>query len=199
MNLRNVIFTVVASLVSLSVANVAVAADSETAIPTCEDLEFTQRILDVLPEANAVCLGVTERDDRLYAEFQAEVINVHRGEVRVRFKRANGSLTDVHGFTPGRDARVKIAGKNYRYSQLARGQQLNVYLPPDRFEVAIAEDDDIATPHLGMITVAVLYRSEPAVAALPTTAGPLPLIGLFGGLLTVFGGSMFLIRRKYSN
>ena len=199
MNMRKVLFPVVSSLAALFAANLEFAAAQESAIPTCEALQFTQQILDVLPEANATCLGVTEQSGRLYAEFRAEIVRVRAGEVRVKFKRADGSFTETHGFRPERDARVKIAGRNYRYSQLTRGQQLNVYLPADRFEVAIADDDDHMTPYLEMITVVVLYRPEPAMAALPATAGLLPLIGLLGGLLTAMGGGMVLIRRKHSN
>ena len=199
MNVRKVFFPLVSSLAALFAVNLDIAAAQEAAIPTCEDLQFTQQILDVLPEANAACLGVIEQNGRLYAEFQAEIVRVRGGEVRVKFKRANGSFTGTHGFRPERDARVKIAGRSYRYSQLTRGQQLNVYLPADRFEVAIADDDDHMTPYLEMITVVVLYRPEPAMAALPATAGLLPLIGLLGGLLTALGGGMVLIRRKHSN
>ena len=153
MNMRKVFFPVVSSLAALFAANLEFAAAQESAIPTCEDLQFTQQILDVLPEANAACLGVIEQNGRLYAEFQAEIVRVRGGEVRAKFKRADGSFTETHGFRPERDARVKIAGRSYRYSQLTRGQQLNVYLPADRFEVAIADDDDHMTPYLEMITV----------------------------------------------
>jgi hypothetical protein len=57
------------------------------------------------------------------------------------------------------------------------------------------------TPHDEMIMVVVLYRPEPepAMAALPATAGLLPLIGLLGGLLTALGGGMVLIRRRLSD
>ena len=199
MNMRKVLFPVVSSLAALFAANLEFAAAQESAIPTCEDLQFPQQILDVLPEANAACLGVIEQNGRLYAEFQAEIVRVRGGEVRAKFKRADGSFTETHGFRPERDARVKIAGRSYRYSQLTRGQQLNVYLPADRCEVAIADDDDHMTPYLEMITVVVLYRPEPAMAALPATAGLLPLIGLLGGLLTALVGGMVLIRRKHSN
>jgi len=199
MKTRNVFFTLVGSLAALFTANVQFAAAQEAAIPTCEDLEFDQRILNVLPQANSACLSVSEQNGRLYAEFQAEIVSARGGEVRAKFKRADGSFTQTHAFRPDSDARVRIGGRSYRYSQLSRGQQLNVYLPPDRFEVAIADDDDHMTPAVEIVMVVVLYRPEPAMAALPATAGLLPLFGLLGGLLTALGGAMVLIRRKTSN
>jgi len=199
MNTRKVFLPLVSSLAALLAANLQFAAAQETDVPTCEDLKFVQQILDVLPEANSACLGVSEQNGRLYAEFKAEIVRARGGEVRAKFKRADGSLTETYGFRPASDARVKIAGRNYRYSQLSPGQQLNVYLPADRFEVAIADDDDYMTPLVEMITVVVLYRPEPAMAAMPATAGVLPLIGLIGGLLTALGGGMVFIRCKFSN
>ena len=202
MNMRKVFFPVVSSLAALFAANIEFAAAQETTIPSCDDLKFIQKILDVVPDANAACLGVIEQNGRLYAEFQAEIVRARGGEVRARFKRADGSFSETHAFRPDSDARVSIRGRSYRFNQLSRGQQLNILLPPDRFEVAIASDDDYMTPHIGTITVVVLYRPEPetaTMAALPATAGLLPLIGLLGGLLTALGGGMVLIRRKLSN
>jgi hypothetical protein len=202
MNMRKVFIPVMSLLAALFAANVQFAAAQEAAVPTCQDLEFAQQVLDVLPEANSACLGVIEQNGKLYAEFKAEIVRVSGGEVRAKLIRADGSLTEIHGFRPESDARVSIGGRSYRYNQLSRGQQLNVYMPPDRFEVAIADDDDHKTPYVEMITVVVLYRPEPesaTMAALPATAGLLPLIGLVGGLLTALGGGMVLIRRKLSN
>ena len=198
MNMYKVIFPLVSSLAVFFAGNVEYAAAQESTLPTCGDLEFHQRVLDALPEANSACLSVTEQDGRLYAEFEAEIVRVLGREVRAKFKRADGSFTETHGFRPASDARVKIAGRSYRYSQLIRGQQLNVYVPSDRFEIAIADDDDHMTAQIEIIEVVVVYLVEPAMDALPATAGPLPLIGLLGGLLTALGAGMVLIRRKLS-
>ena len=100
---------------------------------------------------------------------------------------------------PDSDERVNIGGRSYRYSQLDRGQQLNILLPADRFEIAIAEDDNPATPQILVITVVAVARPEPTMAMLPATAGLLPLLGLLGGLLTALGAGMVLIRRKLSS
>ena len=199
MKMRTIFFTLVSTLAALFAANLAFAAAHESAIPTCADLEFTQQILDVLPEANAACLAVVEQGGELYAEFQAEIVRVRGGEVRAKFKRADGSFTETHSFRPPSDQRVNIGGRSYRYSQLTRGQKLNLMLPADRFEVAIADDDDHMTPQVTTIAVVTVFRPAPEMAALPATAGLLPLIGLLGGLLTALGAGMVLIRRKLSS
>lgn len=200
MNRHIVFFALVSSLAALFAANLALAASHESATSACADLEFTQKILDVLPEANSACLAVVEQGGELFAEFQAEIVRPMRaGNLRARFKRADGSWTETHSFSPDSDERVNIGGRSYRYSQLDRGQQLNILLPADRFEVAIADDDDHMTPQVAVITVVVVQRPAPAMAALPATAGLLPLLGLLGGLLTALATGMVLIRRKLSS
>jgi hypothetical protein len=199
MKMSKAFFPLVSALAALFAANLASAAAHESATATCADLEFSQKILDVLPEANSACLAVVEQGGELFAEFQAEIVRSRGGEVRAKFKRADGSWTETHSFRPDSDERVNIRGRSYRYSQLTRGQQLNIMLPADRFEVAIAEDDDHMTPQVMMITVVTVSRSVPIMAALPATAGLLPLLGLLGGLLTALGAGMAWIRRKLSD
>jgi hypothetical protein len=183
MKMRKAFFPLVSTLAVMFAANLAFAASHESATATCADLEFSQKILDVLPEANSACLAVVEQGGELFAEFQAEIVRSRGGEVRAKFKRADGSWTETHSFRPDSDERVNIRGRNYRYSQLTRGQQLNIMLPADRFEVAIADDDDHMTPQVMMITVVTVSRPVPIMAALPATAGLLPPLGLLGGLL----------------
>ena len=199
MKIRTVFFQLMSSLAVMLAANLAFAAAHESATPTCADLSFNQDILDVLPEANKACLGVVEQNGNLFAEFKARIVRSRGGEVRARFKRADGSWTETHSFRPDSDARVNIRGRSYRFSQLTRDQELNILMPADRFEVAIADDDDHMTPHIAMITVVAVFRPAPAMAALPATAGLLPLIGLLGGLLTALGAGMVLIRRQLSS
>ena len=82
--------------------------------------------------------------------------------------------------------RANINGRLYRANDLQRGQQLNVYLPEDRFALAIADDD---------AEVVEMMPIEEAVA-MPTTASPLFLVGLAGGGLLALGGLLVSLRRR---
>ncbi len=160
---------------------------------TCADVEFKSMITDALPNANDACLSVVEIDGRPFAEFKAEIVRNRGATTRARFQRADGSWTDVYEFTPDKSRTIRIGGRSYRLRDMQRGQQLNIYLPPDRFEVAVADDDDLATVPLTLVTVTAVRM--PAAAELPTTAGLVPLIGMLGGLSVALGGSLAAIRR----
>jgi len=196
METRKSFFALTGTVAAILATNLAFADSHNAGTTTCADLQFSQQILDVLPEANSACLGVVEQNGELYAEFQAEIVRYRAGEVRAKFKKADGGFTPIHAFRPDRDDEINIGGRSYKYSQLIGGQRINILLPPDRFQVAIADDDDHTAPQVTAVVVAVAYRPEPEMAALPATAGILPLIGLLGGLLTALGAGMVLIRRK---
>ena len=78
---------------------------------------------------------------------------------------------------------------------------MNIYLPPDRFEIVTHEDEmaDFATTTAAVSTVAVMAEPEPepASASLPKTAGLLPLLGLAGALLLSFGGLVRVVRSRF--
>ena len=68
-----------------------------------------------------------------------------------------------------------------------RGQQLNVYLPQDRFALAVHDEDGLDDVDLVVIEEEV---------AMPTTASPLFLIGAAGGALLALGGALTGLRRR---
>ena len=70
---------------------------------------------------------------------------------------------------------------------LARGQELNVYLPGDRW--AIIHEDDDGPDEADAVEVV-------AAAVLPETASPLPLLALLGLGLAGLGAAFGAVRRR---
>jgi hypothetical protein len=166
----------------------------------CRDLNFTGPIAREFPNARDACLGVVTRSDgEQYAHFQARITRVRGDTVEAEFKLPDGSYGRPISVTPDSSARVRIAGRNYRYSELSRGQELDVYLPPDRWELAVASDPAVEFAAAPTVTLFVLGQPAPTVAAntLPRTASPLPLIGVLGGFLTLLGLAVAGIRRRF--
>ena len=178
-------------LLGVSVSGQLYAQQQESTV-SCSDLRFTSAITDVLPSASDACLGVVEKDGRLFAEFKAEVVRNRGRTMHARFQRADGSWTDAYAFNPDMSRRISIGGRNVRIRDLQRGQQLNVFLPPDRFEVAIADDDNLTTAPATVFILTVMR----APAVLPSTAGPAPMFGLLGAVFVFLGGGLALIRRR---
>jgi len=167
---------------------------------SCSDLTFTGSIAREFPKARDACLDVETRSDgRQYAHFQARITRVRGNTVEAEFKMPDGTYGRSISVTPDPSARVRIAGRSYRYSELARGQELDVYLPPDRWEIAVASDPDVDFAAAPAVALFGLSDPSPAVAAntLPRTASPVPLVGALGGVLTVFGVLVLAIRRRW--
>jgi hypothetical protein len=68
-----------------------------------------------------------------------------------------------------------------------RGQQLNVYIPQDRFALAVEDADGLDVADMVVIE---------EVVEMPTTASPLFLIGLAGGAFMALGGLLSGLRRR---
>ena len=168
---------------------------------TCDDIDFTgpasQRMTQA--EMRAACLGVVERDGRNYAKFTAELQRIAGTTVYAKFRLADGKMSDTYKFDLPPDARVSVDGRQYRYRDLGKGAEVNLYVPEDRWEIHVADTEDFATATTAAATTAAVVHddSDDMVAALPKTASPLPLIGLMGGLLTSLGMLLYGVRRRF--
>ena len=111
----------------------------------------------------------------------------------------SGRERSTDGGAPDPDSRVRIAGRNYRWRDLSRGQELDVWLPPDRWEIVVPEDPEAQFAAAPTVASFVISEPAPTVAAntLPRTASPLPLIGAAGGVLVVLGLVVAGIRRRF--
>lgn len=114
---------------------------------TCDNIEFSAEIKERFPNAQAACVGIVERNGKQYAHFQARIVDVRGGQVEAQFRAPDGTYSRTIAFNPPADARVRIEGRSYRYSELSKDQELDVYLPPDRWEVALPQGEagDFAT------------------------------------------------------
>jgi hypothetical protein len=108
---------------------------------------------------------------------------------------------------PAQGQRVSIDGRPYRFSDLKRGQQLNLYVPEGMYALALepgAPPEQLAqivAPSAQRVQLAQADRAPaPAATAtaqrLPSTAGPLPFLVL-GGLASLLAGLGLSIRRRF--
>jgi hypothetical protein len=158
--------------------------------PTCADLNWSAEVLAANPDVAAMCQTVYERDGKLYAKTSIEVVRVRGNTMTFRPRHTDGTLGDSRSVTLDSSWRANIGGREYRASDLMRGQNLNVYLPEDRFALAVEDDD-------GLDDSDAMMGIEDATV-MPTTASPLFLIGLAGGALLALGGLLSGVRRRLS-
>ena len=159
--------------------------------PTCDDLNWSAAVLSEYPDIADSCRGVYEKDGQMFAKVKIEVVRTRGNTMTFRIRHNDGSLGDSHTLTLPASWRANIGGRNFRASDLMRGQELNVYLPEDRFAFAVEDED-------GLDEEDIVAAAPAAVAAMPTTASPLFLVGLAGGAFLALGGLMSGIRRRLS-
>jgi hypothetical protein len=188
------------SIVGIASAMLALSwSQSTLGQQSCRDITFTGPVAREFPDARDACLGVESREGRPYAHFQARITSVRGNTVGAEFKLPDGTYGRSIAFTPDANSRVRIAGRNYRWNELSRGQELDVWLPPDRWEVVVPSDPAQSFAAAPTVTVFAISEPAPALAAntLPRTASLLPLVGVLGGLLTALGFAIAGIRRRF--
>jgi hypothetical protein len=170
---------------------------------TCGNIAFSSDISSRFPNARAACIDIVERDGMPYAHFKARIVRVSGNTVEAQFVAPDGTTSRIVEFTPPSTARVRIENRSYRYSELARGQELDVYLPPDRWAFAVAQDpvDFAAAPSIEAVPLrepAQQVAALPSSASrLPATAGFLPWLAALGTFLVGVGSALgVLIARR---
>lgn len=158
------------------------------AVVTCSDLNWSAQVLAANPDIEQSCRGVYEKDGRLYAEAEVEVVRVRGSTITFRPLHVDGSKGESRKITVAPAWRATIDGREYRASELERGQQLQVYLPEDRFALALQDDDGPTETEIIII--------EDALVSMPATASPLFAIGLSGAVLLLIAGALRGARRR---
>ena len=174
---------------SLSAGSLMAQEKVESTV-TCADLNWSAEVLAQNPDIAAMCQTVYEKDGRLFAKASIEVVRVRGNRMTFRPLHTDGTLGDSRSVQLDSAWRAEIGGRSYRASDLMRGQQLNVYMPEDRF--ALAVDDADGPDEADLVVI------EEEVVEMPTTASPLFLIGAVGGALLALGGMLTGIRRRFS-
>jgi hypothetical protein len=172
---------------SLSAGQLMAAKGVESTTVTCADLNWSAEVLAANPDIAAMCQTVYDKDGKLFAKTSIEVVRVRGNTMTFRPKHIDGTLGDSRSVNLDSSWRATIGGREYRARDLTRGQELNVYLPEDRFALAVEDDDGIDDHDIVLIVAAV---------EMPTTASPLFLFGLAGGAFLALGGLLSGIRRR---
>jgi hypothetical protein len=170
---------------SLSMGQSAMAQTS-----TCDDINWSASVLAANPDIGSSCKGIYEKDGEMFAKATIEIVRVRGNTITFRPQHTDGSSGDSRTVTVPAGWRAEIGGRNYRASDLMRGQELNIYIPSDRWAMLVEDDDGMDDSDTEMVI-------EEAVA-MPTTASPLFLFGMAGGAFLALGGLMSGIRRRFS-
>jgi hypothetical protein len=170
-------------------------ARAQGGAPGCDDLVWSAQVLAANPDIRDACQGVYRRGDELFAKVEIELTRVRGNRLTFRPQHTDGSEGKPRSIAVPNSWRATIEGREYRARDLLPGQRLSVYIPEDRFALALADEltaDDAADAELELIAI----EEAAVVSAMPTTASQLPTILAGGAALTLLGLALMAQRRR---
>lgn len=159
---------------------------------TCGDLDWGNFEAEY-PGIGSACQGVVYRNGIAYAKFRAKMVRrFNNGDVNLRIYRPDGTWF-VETFSPPDDFIVETTLGPMTFAEVPSMGDVNIYVPEgERFTIVSVVEEE---PEIEIVEAYVAPPPAPE-PVLPTTASPLPLIGLAGGLFVALGGLIAGLRRR---
>ncbi len=162
---------------------------------TCADITFVDAVYERWPFADQGCLEVVTRDDgKTYARFEAEVLAQTPSGTFVRYTLNDGSKTDRRKAEPPAGFEANIGGQLMAIGDLAERQKVNIYLPEASW--AQPEPEVAAAPPPPPPPPPPPEPEPEPEPVMPTTAGNLGWLAVFGALFLVLGGALRFARKQ---
>lgn len=163
-------------------------AQTTSSALTCADFRPTREAMERFPNLKDACEGVVERNGQLYAQFRVVVRTGGSQRMTVYMPATDRTVT----INPDPSARVLLDGRKVRPRDLRRGDEVSIYL-------SVAEFAEPAIDDVFMVSDAdvLIEHDVVAVAALPTTASPLPALLLTALSLMGIGAGLRGYRIKH--
>ena len=159
---------------------------------TCGNAQYDPEVLARFPNIAKACSQVISKDGEQYAVVKARLDRVDpSGRVGVRVKQPDGSYSKQISIRPRPDLKVKVDGKPATVRDLATPQEITAYVKVRAPEMALPP----AEPSEPLVFVPIEEPQE-QLAALPSTAGILPLVGLLGVGSLLLGGLLSGMRQR---
>jgi hypothetical protein len=160
---------------------------------TCENAQYDSEVLARFPNIAKACSEIITKDGQQFAVVKARLDRVDpSGRVGVRVKQPDGSYSKQISIRPRPDLKVKVDGKAATVRDLATPQEITAYVKVRAPEMALAP----AEPSEQLVFIPIEEPQEQMAAALPATAGILPLFGLLGVMSLLLGGLLSVIRHR---
>ena len=184
----------------IALAGLGVSANASAAL-TCDDIVFSPEAFAAYEFVDKACLEMVDRDGGTYAKLTARVVAQTASGTHLRYRHADGQLGPSHLSTAPTDFETMMSGEPVKMRDLAVRQSINIYVgdkywvdPTLLVEEAIIEEAIVEEIVEEAIVEEII--EEELEAELPTTAGPLPWLALFGSLFLLLGGALRFSRKQ---
>jgi len=170
---------------------------------TCDDITFTPEAFASYEFVDQACLEMVDRDGGTYAKLTATKVAGRGDETYIRFKHSDGTLGPRHKSNMPTYYIVMLSGQPVKLADVQTEQSVNIYVGSDYWvsNLAVEEAAEVAVAEAVAEEVAEDMAVEEVVEEevaeeLPTTAGPLPWLALFGSLFLLIGGALRFSRKQ---
>lgn len=189
----------------VALAGLGLSANVSAADFTCSDITFTPAAFEAYEFADKACLEIVDRDGGSFAKYTATKVvppDISQGvSTYLRFTHSDGTEGPRHKSALPRGYLVELDDKPVRLADISEGQKVNIYVGSEFFTASTAAAPAVveeAAPVAVEEAAPVMVEEEAEETVepmLPTTAGPLPWLALFGSLFLLIGGALRLSRK----
>jgi len=189
----------------VALAGLGLSANVSAADFTCADITFTPAAFEAYEFADKACLEIVDRDGATFAKYTATKVvppDISQGvSTYLRFMHSDGTEGPRHDSALPRGYYVELDNKPVRLADINEGQKVNIYVGNEFWTgpaVAAAAVEEAVEEEVveEAVEEAVVEEVAEAAPEMPTTAGPLPWLALFGSLFLLVGGALRFSRKQ---
>ena len=100
----------------------------------CTEVKFSEAFLARYPNAPAACIEARELEGKRYVKFDAKVYLTGPEITTVNLLNTKGDVVDTFSLKPGPDQKIKINGKDTKFSELDVGEKITFWVSTDRWK-----------------------------------------------------------------
>ncbi len=159
---------------------------------SCSDLTWSAEAYEAYDQIDAACIEMVDRGGQMMAKFEAEVVAQSPSGTYVRYTHADGSKgpsTQIQN----PDFIAQVEGEDTAIGDLNVRQQVRVYVGSEYWSVPAPEVAAAAPPPPPPPPPEPEPEPEPVM---PTTAGNMGWLAVFGALFLVLGGALRYSRQQ---
>ena len=189
----------------IALAGMGITANANAEL-SCDDIVFSPEAFAAYELIDQACLEMVTRDNgRVYAKMTAKVVAQTPSGTHLRYRLPSGELAPSHLSAAPKNFETMMGGKPVEMKNLKVRQDINVYIGDEYWVDAAAIVEEEIIEEAVAVAVAEEMIEEAIVEEviekemeemLPTTAGPLPWLALFGSLFLILGGALRFSRKQ---